>query len=161
VLVNSPATLCCSFKLVDAKFHSDSSHRCPNLVVPAASHAMCGAFLMEASSFVEPIYHVDISGHDIMNGTYDVVIGHPSGMVVESSKNNIKAFVPVHRAKGIARPMPLALQCKNRHIIQPSIGMQLVPLTQVATVIEEARSCNKLNEWWLLTASDFVDEVLK
>lgn len=144
------------FELVDAKFHSDAPHRRPNSVVPAASRAMRGAFLMAEPTLMEPVYRVDISGRNIINKAYSV-IGQRSGVVVEASDAAIAALVPVRCATGLADALRHATQ-GHAYCSTVYNGMQPVPAEDVAEVIGGARRRKNLKET-LPAADTYIDKL--
>lgn len=61
------------FDLVDAKFHSESTHRSSPQVLPAAKSAMRGAFMLSSPCLIEPLFRVEISGHGGITSAYDIL----------------------------------------------------------------------------------------
>jgi len=148
ILVNC-AMIGVRFDLVDAKFHSDASHRRPNSVIPAASRAMRGAFLLANPSLLEPLYYVHITGTGAgsLNGVYSV-LGQRSGTIIDTSctatTEIVKAQVPVRCASGLSDALRLASQ-GHAHSSCKFGGMQLVPVTEEEFIILKARERKNLD----------------
>ena len=149
------------FDLVDAKFHPDSVHRRPNSVVPTASRAMQGAFLMAEPCLVEPMYKVEISGETgCLNSVY-AIIGQRSGTIIDASSTEsadmIQALVPVRCSFGLSGS--LHHTTKGRAFCTCVYnGMQLVPASETETIITETRKQKFLSEK-PPTADEFTDKL--
>ena len=157
VLVNAPLRGV-RFDLVDAKFHSDSVHRRPNSVVPAASRAMRGAFLMAKPALMEPTYRVDVTGPaNMLNGAY-AVLGQRGGIIVDATStttsDTIEASVPVRRAFGLAGELRLETQ-GQAHCSTMFDGMRLVSALVQDEIVAETRSRKNLPEE-IPTAATFI-----
>jgi len=150
------------FDLVDAKFHSDASHRRPNSVIPAASKAMRGAFLLANPRLLEPLYNVNITGTGAgsLNGVYSV-LGQRSGTIVDTSctatTEIIKAQVPVRCASGLPDELRLASQ-GHAHSSCIFGGMQLVPAAEEKFIVLKARERKNLDAKVPL-AADYMDKL--
>ena len=160
------------FDLIDAKFHSDSVHRRPNSVVPAASRAMMGAFLLAEPSLTEPIFKVDITGGaGTLNDVYSV-LGKRGGIIIDqgssgtttsastvttSTKDRIIAQVPVRRAFGLSDELRLVTH-GHAHTSSSFDGMRLVPSRDHETVVADARTRRKL-ENGVPVADAFLDKL--
>jgi len=97
--------------LVDAKFHSESTHRSSPQMLPAAKSAMRGALMMSAPCLIEPIFKVEVSGHGGITAAYSILgqrrarileetIGERSGLV-----ESIIAELPVRMSFGMLDEM--------------------------------------------------------
>jgi len=160
VLVNA-AMRGVRFDLVDAKFHSDSVHRRPNSVVPAATRAMRGAFLMACPGLVEPMYRADVSGSSgTLNAAYSI-LGRRGGVVVDARSDGgtdtIQARLPVRCSFGLAGEMRGATH-GQAHYSCVFDGMQKVPAEEEATIIERTRTGKGLKEG-APVANDYLDKL--
>jgi elongation factor 2 len=160
VLVNAPMQGV-RFDLIDAKFHTDSVHRRPNSVVPAAARAMKGAFLMAEPSLMEPLYKVDVTGSQgTLNSAYSI-LGQRGGVIVDATSTPtsdlIQALVPVRRAFGIAGELRLGTH-GHAHTACLYSGMRMVPESEQGDVIVEARLRKNLAKD-LPKVTDFVDKL--
>lgn len=149
------------FDLVDAKYHSDAPHRRPNSVVPTASRAIRGAFLLAEPHLLEPIYRINITGgRNTLNGAFSIV-GQRSGQIEDVASTDlsetIQAVVPVRCATGMADVLRLATQ-GHAHFSSFYDGMQLIPTNEEAEVISDARQRKHLVDA-VPTATDFIDKL--
>jgi translation elongation factor EF-G len=149
------------FDLVDAKFHSDSVHRRPNSVVPAASRAMKGAYLMANPRLLEPIYRADISGATgSLNSVYSI-LGQRNGSVVDTTSTQttdaIQAYLPVRCAFGLVDVLRRATKGRA-HYTSVYSGMSLLPENEEKTVILETRKQKSLGDK-LPSPDEYIDKL--
>eukprot|EP00040_Diaphanoeca_grandis_P036039 m.228188 g.228188 ORF g.228188 m.228188 type:complete len:946 (+) comp33538_c0_seq1:302-3139(+) len=99
------------FDLVDAKFHTESTHRSSPQMLPAAKSAMRGALMLSQPVLIEPLFKVEVSGHGGITAAYSILgqrrarileetIGERSGLV-----ECIKAELPVRMSFGMLDEM--------------------------------------------------------
>jgi len=160
VIVNAPMRGV-RFDLMDIKLHSDSVHRRPSSVVPAAMRAMRGAFLVAAPSLMEPMYHVDIRGKSsTLEGVYSI-LGKRGGTVMDTSSSLsmdvIVASMPVRCAFGLAGDLRGAT---HGHASCSCVfnGMKRIPEEEEGFVISEARLRKQLDEK-VPNVDSFVDKL--
>eukprot|EP00957_Ditylum_brightwellii_P134638 10264378-Ditylum_brightwellii.AAC.1 len=146
---------------MDIKLHSDSVHRRPSSVVPAAMRAMRGAFLMAAPSLMEPMYHVDIRGKSsTLEGVYSI-LGKRGGTVMDTSSSLsmdvIVASMPVRCAFGLAGDLRGAT---HGHASCSCVfnGMKRIPEEEEGFIISEARLRKQLDEK-VPNVDSFVDKL--
>ena len=149
------------FDLVDAKFHSDSVHRRPNSVVPAASRAMQGAFLTAEPCLSEPVYEVEITGESGSLNTVYAILGGRGGIIVDTastpSSETIRALLPVRCSFGLSDSLHGATKGRGQCTCQYH-GMKLVPLNETEAIVAETRERKNLGEA-VPDADAFIDKL--
>jgi len=150
------------FDLVDGKFHPDSMHRRPNSVVPAASRAMRGAFLMATPGLIEPMYRADISGAPgMLNGAY-AVLGQRNAVIVDtalspSTSESIQVCLPVRCAFSLGNELHLVTQ-GHAHCYLVYNGMSFVPEAVEGDIVVATRKSKNLSAN-VPVAESFIDRL--
>jgi len=94
------------FNLHDAKLHSDSVHRGPGQIIPAAKKVFWASFLAAKPALVEPYFMAEIETENkTISKVYTVVTSRRGSVQEQIPKNGtplsvIKAHLPVERSFG-------------------------------------------------------------